>query len=109
MPSCSKTRSSCARAVLLPASAQGLSLESDSAPASSGIVTHSCAACSGSASSRSAQSALTRPASDDTTRLYWDGRDAQGELVPEGDYVLAAEALVGTQRQKATVNVRVGS
>ena len=57
---------------------------------------------------RLAQSALTRPAADDTTRLYWDGRDAQGELVPEGDYVLAAEALVGTQRQKATANVRVG-
>ena len=57
---------------------------------------------------RLAQSTLTRPSADDTTRLYWDGRDAWGEFVPEGDYVLAAEAIVGTQRQKATANVRVG-
>ena len=57
---------------------------------------------------RLAQSALTRPARGDRTKLYWDGRDAQGEIVPDGDYVLAAEALVDGERLKATANVHVG-
>ena len=56
---------------------------------------------------RLSQSALTRPGG--ANRLYWDGRDAQGNAVPGGDYVLAVEALVCGERQKATANITVGS
>lgn len=57
---------------------------------------------------RLAVSELTRPSADGVTRLYWDGRDAQGETVPPGDYVITAEAIIGGERQKAACGVRVG-
>lgn len=56
---------------------------------------------------RLASSQLTRPSADGATHLYWDGRNAQGELVPDGSYTVAAEALVGSSRRKATCEVRV--
>ena len=56
---------------------------------------------------RLARSELTHPSPDGVTRLYWDGRDAQGEPLPAGDYVVAAEASVAGRRLKATANVRI--
>lgn len=56
---------------------------------------------------RLAASQLTRPTPDNATHLYWDGRDAQGNAVPEGPYTIAAEAIVGLSRQKATCEVQV--
>ena len=57
---------------------------------------------------RLAASQLTRPAADKTTRLYWDGRDTQGNAVVTGQYTIAAEARIGSKRQKATAEVFVG-
>lgn len=58
---------------------------------------------------RLASSQLTRPSLGGLTQLYWDGRDAQGRPVPEGDYTVAAETLVGSARQKAVTDVSVVS
>ena len=57
---------------------------------------------------RLAQSQLTRPSKDGVTRLYWDGRDAQGDALPDGGYVIAVETSVGGERLKATADVRFG-
>lgn len=56
---------------------------------------------------RLASSRLTRPTPDGATHLYWDGRDAQGNAVPGGQYTVAAEAIVGLSRQKTTCEVSV--
>lgn len=53
---------------------------------------------------RLASSQLSRPSLDGIVHLYWDGRDSQGIPVPEGAYVIAAETLVGSMRQKATTS-----
>lgn len=50
---------------------------------------------------------LTRPSKDGASRFYWDGRDAQGNIVPEGDYTLTAEAIIGAGRQRTTATVHV--
>ena len=63
----------------------------------------------GSLVRRLASSQLTRPTPGGITRLYWDGRDAQGVQVAEGPYTLAAETLVGSVRHKATTGVTVTS
>ena len=63
---------------------------------------------SGALICRLAQSQLTRPSKDGTTRLYWDGRNAQGDVLPSGDYVIAAETIVCGERLKATADVRIG-
>ena len=55
---------------------------------------------------RLAVSELTHPG-DGCTRLYWDGRAADGGTVPPGTYTVAAEAIVGGVRRKAAVNVNV--
>lgn len=57
---------------------------------------------------RLAASQLTRPSADKITRLYWDGRDDKGNAVKAGQYTIAAEALIGGKRQKATAEVFVG-
>lgn len=53
-------------------------------------------------------SQLTRPSADGVTHLYWDGRDADGEAVPPGEYTIAAETRVGAARLKATAQTVVG-
>ena len=58
---------------------------------------------------RLAASLLTRPTRDGVTHLYWDGRDDSGEPVPQGRYVIAAEARVGGARQKAVASVSVSA
>lgn len=63
----------------------------------------------GSLVRRLASSQLTRPTPGGITRLYWDGRDAQGVQVAEGPYTLAVETLVGSVRHKATTGVTVTS
>ena len=63
---------------------------------------------SGALVCRLAQSQLTRPSKDGVTRLYWDGRNAQGEVLQSGDYVIAAETTVGGERMKATADVHLG-
>lgn len=54
---------------------------------------------------RIASSQLTRPAVNDITRLYWDGRDMHGQPAASGMYTIAAETRFGTQRLKATAEV----
>ncbi|MDO5377817.1 MAG: FlgD immunoglobulin-like domain containing protein, partial [Clostridia bacterium] len=56
---------------------------------------------------RLAASQLTRPSADGATHLYWDGRNAQGDAVPIGQYTVAAEAIVGLSRRKATCEIHV--
>ena len=56
---------------------------------------------------RLASSQLTRPAAGDLTRLYWDGRDASGAVVPDGDYTIAAETASGSGRIKTACSVSV--
>lgn len=51
---------------------------------------------------------LTRPADQNTLRLYWDGRDSEGNLVPSGRYVLSAETFIGFSRIKATAELIIG-
>ena len=63
---------------------------------------------SGALVRRLAQSQMTRPSKDGVTRLYWDGRNARGEMLESGDYVIAAETSVGGARMKATSDVRIG-
>ncbi len=58
---------------------------------------------------RLASSRLTRPSKSHALHLYWDGRDAQGSLVPDGTYTLRAETRVGFARVKATAQVTVSS
>ena len=58
---------------------------------------------------RLAASLLTRPTRDGVTHLYWDGRDDSGKPVPQGRYVIAAEARVGGARQKAVASVSVSA
>lgn len=53
-------------------------------------------------------SQLTRPSVDGVTHLYWDGRGADGEAVPPGEYTIAAETRIGAARMKATAQVTVG-
>lgn len=53
-------------------------------------------------------SQLTRPSASGVTHLYWDGRDADGEPVPPGEYTIAAETRVGAARLKATAQAIVG-
>lgn len=62
----------------------------------------------GSLVRRIAASQLTRPSPGNAAHLYWDGRDAQGNPVPDGAYTIAAEARVGSGRQKAAADVTVG-
>lgn len=50
---------------------------------------------------RLSSSSLTRPSDDHALRLYWDGRDAKGSVVPEGMYTLTAETLSGFRLIKA--------
>ncbi len=57
---------------------------------------------------RLASSQLTRPSSDSATHLYWNGCDEDGHPVPEGEYTITAEAIIGTQRQKTAANLTVG-
>ena len=58
---------------------------------------------------RLASSQLTRPSADNLTRLYWDGRDAQGNPVAPGSYTIAAEARIGAKRLKATAEVAISA
>lgn len=58
---------------------------------------------------RLATSQLTRPTPSNVTHLYWDGRDAHGEPVKDGQYTIAAEARIAAKRSKATAEVTVGS
>lgn len=58
---------------------------------------------------RLASSQLTRPTPGNVAHLYWDGRDAEGNPVTQGQYTIAAEAWVGFSRQKATAGVTVGA
>lgn len=53
-------------------------------------------------------SQLTRPSAGGVTHLYWDGRGADGEPVPPGEYTIAAETRVGAARLKATAQAVVG-
>ena len=62
---------------------------------------------SGALVRRLSSSRLTRPTADNVTHFYWDGRGADGSAVPEGRYTVAAEALVGGRRLKATADVTV--
>ena len=57
---------------------------------------------------RLAAGLMTRPSTDDTTRLYWDGRDDSGEPVAPGEYVIACETRIGSERKKAAASVRIG-
>ena len=57
---------------------------------------------------RLAASSLTRPAAESALRLYWDGRDDAGNPVAYGQYIIAAEARIGGQRQKAAQTITVG-
>ncbi len=57
---------------------------------------------------RLAQGQLTRPSPRSTNSFYWDGCGADGMPVPDGDYVIAAEAIIGDQREKATADVHIG-
>lgn len=56
---------------------------------------------------RICRSLLTHPAPDDVTRLYWDGKDAQGSFVPEGNYTITSDAVLCSQRVKASAQVHV--
>jgi len=56
---------------------------------------------------RLASSQITRPASGSVLPIYWDGRGLSGAPVPAGQYILAAEALVGGVRQKTVAEVTV--
>ena len=58
---------------------------------------------------RLAASQITRPSPGGVTHLYWDGRDANGDPVEEGTYVIACETRVGSVRKRATASVAVGS
>lgn len=59
----------------------------------------------GSLVRRLCASRLTRPTPDQITRIFWDGRDADGHIVPQGRYTIAAEAILGGARVKAASNV----
>lgn len=56
---------------------------------------------------RLASSRLTRPSKSSVLHLFWDGRDAQGNVVPEGQYTLTAETTVGLTRLKAASDVQI--
>lgn len=58
---------------------------------------------------RLAASQLTRPSADDLSHFYWDGRDMQGNPVPDGTYTIAAETRLAAKRLKATADVIVRS
>jgi len=58
---------------------------------------------------RLAASQLSRPANDNVSHFYWDGRDMYAEPVADGQYMITAETRIGVQRRKATVRVSVGS
>lgn len=62
---------------------------------------------SGSVVRRLASSQCTHPGDQHTLRLYWDGRDAAGAIVPEGTYTIRAESFVGLSRIKATASLTV--
>ncbi len=51
---------------------------------------------------------LTRPAHKNTFRLFWDGRNSDGEIVPDGRYVLTAETFIGFSRIKAAAELIIG-
>lgn len=57
---------------------------------------------------RLASSQLTRPAPGGITHLYWDGRDAFGSPVAPGHYTVAAEAVIGSARHKASAEITIG-
>ena len=59
----------------------------------------------GSLVRRLCASRLTRPTPDQITRIFWDGRDADGHMAPQGRYTIAAEAILGGARVKAASNV----
>lgn len=52
---------------------------------------------------RLAAGQLTRPSDENVLHLYWDGLDADGNLVPGGSYLLTAETFIHATRVKATV------
>ena len=52
---------------------------------------------------------ITSPSDDHALYLYWDGRDANGQIVPEGHYTLTAESVSGWKRIKAQTDVFVSS
>lgn len=56
---------------------------------------------------RLASSRMTRPSPGSVTHLYWDGRDAKGEPVPAGQYVISCETRINGRREKATACVTV--
>ena len=54
---------------------------------------------------RICQSHLTRPSHEDTTLIYWDGRDQYGAIAAPGLYTVTAEAYICGSRVKATADV----
>ncbi len=58
---------------------------------------------------RLAASQLTRPSADDLSHFYWDGRDMQGNPVPDGTYTIVAETRLADKRLKATNDMIVSS
>ena len=43
------------------------------------------------------------PPANDTLKIRWDGRDAEGNLMPPGSYRVSAEALINGQSQSVSV------
>lgn len=56
---------------------------------------------------RLARCELTHPDADGIARFIWDGRDTNGQPVPEGEYAVAAEAVIGGKRRKTLVPLTV--
>ena len=56
---------------------------------------------------RICQSQLTRPTPENTTYVYWDGRDQNGIRVPDGHYTITAEALLCGRRMKTTADLTI--
>ena len=52
-------------------------------------------------------SQLTRPTPDQVFTITWDGRDSAGNTLADGLYNIAAEARIGTSRQKSSVSVQI--
>lgn len=56
---------------------------------------------------RLAAGQLTRPSDENVLHLYWDGLDADGNLVPAGRYMLSAETFINYSRVKASLPIVV--